>query len=124
MKVHFYLHISGLVNMEVLVLDVGPVVELPIVDVSPSGLINMEVLVLDVTPVVELSIVDVSPDIYVKVTPPELPVLYRLVTTRKKNTIMRFDLDKDDDLAFVHTTSRHLLHYIPPTPEIYGSWSF
>ena len=37
---------------------------------------------------------------------------------------MRFDLDKDDDLAFVHTTSRHLLHYIPPTPEIYGSWSF
>ena len=43
---------------------------------------------------------------------------------------MRFDLDGDDDLPYVHAASgkcdacTHLLHYIPPTPETYGPRSF
>ena len=44
----------------------------------------MDISPLDVTPVVELPVVDVSPDVSVEVTPPELPVLSRLVTTGKK----------------------------------------
>ena len=90
-----------------------------------------DISLFDVTPVVELPIVDVCPDLSVEVTPPELPVLSRLVTTGKKiNTIVRFDLDEDDDIPHVHAASgkcnacTHLLHCIQPTPETYGPQSF